>query len=43
MLEKLKGVVDVIKLHVILLEADFNTLHKILFNSRVIPSIKKNQ
>ena len=44
MIEKSKEVVDKTKLHIILLlEVDFNTLYKILFNSRVILSIEKNQ
>ena len=44
MLEKSKGVVNAIKLHrILLLEADFNALYKILFNSRVILPIEKNQ
>jgi hypothetical protein len=41
MLEKSAGDVNVQKLRVILLlEADFNVMHKIIFNSRLIPSIE---
>ena len=41
MLEKSVGDVNVQKLlAILLLEADFNTMYKIIFNSRLIPSIE---
>ena len=41
MLEKSAGNVNIQKLRaILLLEADFNAIHKIIFNSRLIPSIK---
>ena len=41
MLEKLASNMNAQKLRVILLlEADFNTMHKIIFNSRLIPNIE---
>ena len=41
MLEKLAGNVNVQKLWaILLLEEDFNTIYKIIFNSRFIPSIE---
>ena len=43
-IEKSKGVVEVSKLRaILLLEADLNTLYKILFNTRVILLIEKKQ
>ena len=42
MLEKALENMDVKKLRVILLlEADFNTVHKIIFNKRMIPRLKE--
>ena len=42
MLEKSKGNIDVTKLRVILLlKANFNTLNKVFYNSRVIFSLEK--
>ena len=42
MLEKLPGKILVSKLRVILLlEADFNALHKIIFNGRILPALEK--
>ena len=44
MLEKLKGIIDLAKLWVILLlEVDFNSLNKIIFNRRVVLTIEKKQ
>ena len=41
MLEKKPGVVKVTKLRaILLLEADFNGINKILFNTRLIPSME---
>ena len=41
MLEKTAGNVHVQKLRaILLLEADFNTIHKIIFNTRLIPNIE---
>ena len=43
-LEKLKGNVNIKKLRaILLLEANFNTLNKILFSSRVILSLEKHR
>ena len=40
MLEKKRGQIDVAKLRVILLsEVDFNALKKLIFNTRLIPSL----
>ena len=42
MLEKVLGKLSVSKLRVILLlEANFNTLHKIIFNRRILPTLEK--
>ena len=42
MLEKALGNIDMKKLRVILLlEADFNTVYKIIFNRRIIPRLKE--
>ena len=42
MLEKEKGNINVQKLRaILLLEADFNGLNKIIYNSRVIPALEK--
>ena len=44
MLEKERGNINLAKLRVILLlEADFNGLNKIIFNSRVLPTLEKQQ
>ena len=41
-LEKAEGIIDVIKLWaILLLEADFNTTHKIIFNNRLIPTLEE--
>ena len=41
MLEKAEGIVDVKKIRAIfLLEADFNTAYKIIFNNRLIPNLE---
>ena len=41
MLEKVAGNVNVQKLRaILLLEADFNALHKIIFNNRLIPNLE---
>ena len=41
MLEKISKSTNVQKLReILLLEADFNTLHKIVFNSRIIPTLE---
>ena len=41
MLEKVVGNVQVQKLQaILLLEADFNAVHKIMFNNRLIPNIE---
>ena len=41
MLEKVRGQIDIFKLRVILLlESDFNTLNKLVFNMRLIPSLE---
>ena len=41
MLEKVFGIIDTKKLReILLLEADFNTLHNIIFNRRVIPILE---
>ena len=43
MLEKLKENINIKKLRVILLlEMDLNTIHKIMFNSRLIPTLERN-
>ena len=40
-LEKVEGIADVMKLKaILLLEADFNTAHKIIFNNRLIPNLE---
>ena len=42
MLEKVAGNIDVQKLRaILLLEADFNALHKIIFNNRLIPKLEE--
>ena len=42
-LEKVAGNVNVQKLRaILLLEADFNALHKIIFNNRLIPNLDIN-
>ena len=44
MLEKEKGNINIENLRVILLlEADFNRLNKIIYNSRVIPELEKRE
>ena len=44
MLEKEAGNVDVTKLRVILLlEADFNELDKIIFNNRILPKLEQDK
>ena len=41
MLEKAEGIIDVKKLRaILLLEADFNAVHKIIFNNRLIPNLE---
>ena len=41
MLEKVEGNINVQKLRaILLLEADFNTMHKIIFNNRPLPKIE---
>ena len=43
MLEKSLGKILVLKLWaILLLEADFNALHKIIFNGRILPALEKN-
>jgi len=43
MIEKSPRQIDVTKLRaILLLEADYNTVNKIIFNNRVIPSIKQD-
>ena len=43
MLEKLRGYIDIEKLRAIfLLEADYNELNKMVFNNRVMLSLKSN-
>ena len=43
MLKKSKGNINVKKLRsILLLEADLNTLHKIIFNGRVLPTIERH-
>ena len=40
-LEKVRGQIDISKLRaILLLEEDFNTLNKLIFNMRLIPSLK---
>ena len=42
MLEKERGNINIAKLRaILLLEADFNGLNKIIFNSRVLPALEK--
>ena len=42
--EKKLGIIEVLKLRaIILLEVDFNTVNKIIFNTRLIPNLEKNQ
>jgi len=42
MLEKSKGYIDTIKLRaILLLEADFNALNKIVFNTKLMPSLER--
>ena len=42
MLEKSKGYINVRKLKaILLLEADFNTLNKIVFNTKLMPSLER--
>ena len=44
MLEKSKGNIQVEKLYaLLLLEADLNAIYKIIFNSRVLPSIEERK
>ena len=44
MLEKVAGNIDVQKLRaILLLEADFNALHKIVFNNRLIPKLEETE
>ena len=44
MLEKVAGNINVQKLRtILLLEADFNAMHKIIFNNRLIPSIEADK
>ena len=41
MLEKAEGIVDMMKLQaILLLEADFNAIYKIIFNNRLIPNLE---
>ena len=43
MIEKSPGQIDITKLRVILLlEADYNAVNKIIFNNRVMPSIEQD-
>ena len=43
MLEKKPGIISIIQLRAILhLEADFNGMNKIVFNSQLIPAIERN-
>ena len=43
-LEKEVGNVDVVKLRtILLLEADFNRLNKIIFNNRVLPKLEQDK
>ena len=43
MLEKKLGIIEVSKFRtIILLKADFNTVNKIIFNTRLIPNLEKN-
>ena len=42
MLEKSKGYINVEKLRaILLLEADFNALNKIVFNTKLMPSLER--
>ena len=44
MLEKVAGNINVQKLRaILLLEVDFNAMHKIIFNNRLIPSIEADK
>ena len=44
MLEKRSGNVDVVKLRaILLLEANFNSINKILFNRYILPSLENSQ
>ena len=44
MLEKVAGNINVQKLRaILLLETDFNAMHKIIFNNRLIPSIEADK
>ena len=44
MLEKMKGIIQVDKLRaILLLEADLNALHKIMFNGRVLPALEEKK
>ena len=44
MLKKSKRVIDIVKLHAILLfKTDFNASYKIIFNRRVIPTLEKKR
>ena len=41
MLEKAEGIIDMKKLRaILLLEADFNAAHKIIFSNRLIPNLE---
>ena len=44
MLEKSLGIINITKLRaILLLEADFNTIHKIIFNIRILLSLEYNK
>ena len=44
MLDKVIGNIDIQKLRdILLLEADFNALHKIVFNNRLIPKLEETE
>ena len=44
MLEKAPGKINVSKLYAfLLLEVDFNVIHKIIFNMRILPSLEQDQ
>ena len=44
MLEKKESQIAVSKLRaILLLEADFNTINKIIFNTRLIPNLERNE
>ena len=44
MLEKIRNQIEVFKLRaILLLEADFNTLNKLVFNSKLIPFLEDKE